>query len=394
MWWYRHIDGMGDVELLFYDPTISNEYRLAMHPDELDAWLHVPELGNTVAEEMGLADRRDRSIFNPSAWYNPENMQNPGSRIRDAPFTMMERFFNVQRAPRIRFEDLKSVVTTHVTYNALPFDVRTDYLWLSENSVLVPITVEISNSELEFRKERDFNRAKIHVYGIVTGLTNRIHAEWEDEIAREFIDLFFDHGKGRRSTYQKIVMLPPGQRYKLDLVLSDVNSKKVGFITMPLIVPRFDDPGLRSSTIILANNIAPAPINATSLEQYVIGDLRIVPNVRAEIVPGQNLAPYMQIYGMEVDQTTQSPSLDVEFAITRDGKVLEVVQASEKNSELLYYGQRVVLIGLIPTVNMTPGKYQLEIRVLDRISNNRLITTTEFTVIEPAPFYAFDDEER
>ena len=392
-WWYKHLDGIGDgVELLFSDSSISGEYRLVMYEDELDALLNVPDMGLTLAEQMGLADKRDRAYFNPSGWYDPDNPQSPGSRVKDAPFTRMEQYFNVQRPPKIKFDDLKSVVSTNITYSSLLFDVRTDYLRLSEDKVLVPISIEVSNSQLEFKKEKEFNRAKINLYGLVTGLTNKIEAEWEEESVREFIDIYFDEAKEKSSTYQKIVMLPPGQRYKLDLVLKDVNSKKVGFLSLPLIVPKYAEPGLQSSTIILANNIGSAPANATSLERYVIGDMRVVPNVRAEYVPGQNLIPYMQVYGMEFDQATQNPSLEVEFVIKKGGKVLEVVPSSENNSDQLYYGQRVVLVGRIPLGSLAPDKYQLEIRVLDKISNNRVTTTTDFTINEP-PSEAEAEEE-
>jgi hypothetical protein len=284
------------------------------------------------------------------------------------------------------------VVTTNITYSALPFEVRTDYIRLSEDKVLVPISVEIKNSELEYKKEKEWNRAKINVYGIVTGLTNKILAEWEDDIASEILDIQFDRAKEGRSTYQRLVMLPPGQRYKVDLVLKDVNSKKVGFINLGFVVPKYTDPGLQSSTIILANDIKSAPANATNLDKYVIGDMRIVPNVRAEVFRGQNVVFYMQVYGMESDQTTQNPSLDVEFAIKKGGETLEVIQSAPENSEQYFYGSRVVLVGKIPSGKLTPGKYQLEIRVLDKISTNRLATTTDFTVAEPV-VAAVDTEE-
>jgi len=393
-WWYRHIDGVGDdIELMFVDSSISGEYRLAMYADEADALLNVEGMGLTLAEEMGLADKRDRAYFNPSGWYDPDNPQSPGSRTKDAPFTKMEQYFNVQRAPKIKFDDLKSVVTTNITYSSLKFDVRTDFMRLSEDKVLVPITIEISNSELEFKKDKEWNRAKINVYGIVTGLTNKILAEWEDEVVRDFIDIYFDQEKERRSTYQRMVMLPPGQRYKVDLVLKDVNSKKVGYDSLGISVPKYADPGLQSSTIILANNITGAPANATTLEQYVIGDMRVVPNVTAQYFPGQNLVPYMQIYGMGIDQATQNPSLEVEFAIKKDGKTLEVIQSTAVNSEQYFYGQRVVLVGRISTGNIAPGKYQLEIRVLDKISNNRLTVSRDFTVNDPPPLIVAAEEE-
>jgi GWxTD domain-containing protein len=385
-WWYRHIEGVGDdIELEFVDSSISGEYRLAMSPDEKDALINVPGAGLTLAEEMGMAEKRDRAYFNPSAWYDPGNNQNPGRRTKDSPFSRMEQYFTVQRPPKIKFEDLKTIVTTNVTFSSLPYDVKTDYLRLSEDKVLVPITIEISNKELEFKKDKDFNRAKINVYGIITGLTNRIHAEWEDEIARDFLDLYFDQGKQKRSEYQRIVALPPGQRYKLDLVLKDVNSKKVGAFSLGLNVPKYDAPGLQSSTIILANTITPAPPNSTQLDQYVIGDMRIVPNVMAEYVPAQNLVPYMQIYNMQIDQTNEKPSLGVKFAIKQNGKVVEELENSPTNSEQFYYGQRVVLVGRIPLKGLSPGKYTLEINVLDKISNNTLVTKTDFKVNNPNP---------
>ena len=385
-WWYRHIDGVGDdIDMEFVDSSISGEYRLAMHPDEKDALINVPGMGLTLAEEMGLADKRDRAYFNPSGWYDPDNPQSPGRRTRDSPFSRMEQYFNVQRPPKIKFEDLKSVVTTHVSFSSIPFDIRTDYIWLSEKKVMVPITVEINNSELEFKKDKEFNRAKLNVYGIITGLTNKIEAEWEDEIVRDFLDIYFHEGKEKKSSYQRMVSLPPGQRYKLDLVLKDVNSKKMGTLSLGLNVPKYAEPGLQSSTIILANHIGDAPKNATALDQYVIGDMRIVPNVTSEYVPGQNLVPYMQIYGMEIDQTSQRPALDVEFVVKKGGEVVEKVQDSAINSDQFYYGQRVVLVGRIPIGQLAPGEYKLEIHVLDKISNNRLTTTTDFKVNNPVP---------
>jgi GWxTD domain-containing protein len=384
-WWYRHIDGVGDdIDLEFVDSSESGEYRLAMNKDEKDALINVPGAGLTLAEQMGYATKRDRAYFNPTGYGDPNNGESKGQRTKDSPFTLMEKYFTVQRPPKIKFEDLKTVVTTHVSFSTLPYDVRADYIKLSEDKVLVPITIELSNKDLEFKRENDFNRAKVNVYGIITGLTNKILAEWEDEISRDFINVYFDQGKEKSSEYQRVIALPPGQRYKLDLVLKDTNSKKVGALSIGLNVPKYADPGLQSSTIILANTITAAPPNSTHLDQYVIGDMRIVPNVKAEYVPGQNLVPYMQLYGMEIDQTSQKPSLDVTFLIKQNGKVLDEVKSSALNSEQFYYGQRVVLIGRIPLKGRTPGKYSLEIQVLDKISNNTHSTSTDFKINNPS----------
>jgi len=383
-WWYRHVEGVGDdIEIEFVDPSFTGEYRMAMSPDEKDALLHVPNAGLTLAEEMGLSDKRDRPYFNPSAWNDPNNAAHTYMRAKDSPFNRMEQYFNLQRPPQIKFEDLKAAVSTRITYNTLPYNVRIDYIRLSSDKILVPISIEINNSNLEFKKELDFNRAELNVYGIVTGLTGRIMSEFEDVITTEYTDEYFVQGKNARSQYQKIVALPPGQRFKLDLVIKDVNSKNVGPMSLGLSVPKYEDGQLQSSTIILANSVIQAPTNVDQLEQYVIGDMKILPNVKSEYLTGQNLIPYVQIYGMEIDQTSLQPSLDVTFTVRNGNKVIEEIKGTPENSAQFFYGQRVVLLGkILLNEAVVPGKYTLEVKVQDNIANRTVSTETGFKVNE------------
>jgi GWxTD domain-containing protein len=385
-WWYRHIDGIGDdVELEFVDASLSGEYRLAMTPEEKDALINVPNAGLTLAEEMGLSDKKDRAYFNPGAWNDPNSIERQFARAKDSPFSRMEQYFSVQRPPQIKFKDLKTAVSTHITYDMLAYDFKTDFIKLSPERILVPITLQLNNADLEFRREQDFNRAKVNVYGIVTSLSGRIAAEWEDEITRDFNDLYFHQGKDKLSKYQRIVALAPGQRYRLDLIVKDVNSKKIGTVSQGLVVPKYDEVGLQSSTIILADNITPAPMNATQLDQYVIGDMRISPRVKPEYVSSQHLVPYMQVYNMQIDQTTQRPDLEVTYVIKSGNRIVQETKSSALNSEQFFYGQRVVLVARLPLKGIAPGKYSLEIQVRDNIGGNSLATSADFKVTESAP---------
>jgi GWxTD domain-containing protein len=383
-WWYRHIDGIGDdIEIEFVDKSMSGEYRMAMSPDEKDALLNVPNAGLTLAEEMGLADKADRLT---GLTTDPNSPYGNYMRAKDSPFSRMEQYFSLQRPPQIKFDDLKSIVTTNITYNTLPYDVRTDYIRLSEDRVLVPISIELNNKELEFRKETDFNRAKVNVYGIITSLTNRVMAEWEDEIVSDFSDESFERGKNKRSEYQRIVSLPPGQRYKLELVLKDSNNKNTGTLSVGLNVPKYpEDGGLQSSSIILANSISEAPMSINQLEQFIIGDMKIIPNVTAEYLPDQNLIAYLQIYNMQIDQTNQKPSLDVSFLLKNKDKVVAEYKGTPQNSQQFFYGLRVVLLGKIPVKGLAPGNYVMEIKVQDNIANRTISTSTDFKVKEQVP---------
>jgi GWxTD domain-containing protein len=383
-WWYRHIDGVGDdIEIEFVDKAMAGEYRMAMTRDEKDALINVPNAGLTLGEELGLTKKEDRAYFNPTSMNDPENPANRMMRAQDRPFNRMEQYFNLQKPPQIKFDDLKGIVTAKVIYSTLPYDLRIDYIKLSADRVLVPITVELNNKDLEFKKEYDFNQATVNVYGVVTNLTGRIMREFEDVISVEFLDQNFERGKIKRSEYQHIVALPPGQRFKLELVLKDVNSNSAGTMSVGLNVPKYEEGTLHASSIILASSISSAPANSDQFEQYVIGDMKILPDVKAEFLPDQALLPYMQIYDMQIDQTSQKPSLDVAFTIKSKGDVVEEIPGTPANSEQFFYGQRMVLLGRLPLKNMAPGKYTLEIKVLDNISNRTVTTSTNYKVLEP-----------
>jgi GWxTD domain-containing protein len=391
-WWYRHIDGFdGDVEIEFVDPSFSNEYRIAMNPDEKDALLNVPGAGLTEMERLGFTDKTDRISFNPEGWFEPGNPATAGMRAKDSPFNRMEQYFNLQKPPQIKFEDLKVAVSTRVSYEPLQYNIRLDYVRLSSDKVLVPITVDISNQELEFTKEMDVNRASLNVYGMVTTLTGRIQYEFEDEIAAEFSDENFEFGKNQRSQFQKLISLPPGQRYKLDLVLKDVNSEKMGPRTIPLATPKYKEGTLESSSIILARSIKKAPQNLNRLDQYVLGDLKVVPMVISEYTPDQNLIPYVQIYNVAIDQTTLKPSIEVVYTLKKGSEVVAEVKDLTGASIQLFSGERVVLLAQIPLKNITPGKYTLEITVQDVIANRSHKTSTDFKVVESSTQVAATD---
>jgi len=383
-WWYRNIEGIGsDIEIEFVDPTMSGEYKMAMDPGEKDALTHVDGMGLTTAEELGLADKRDRPYLSPYAWNDETNPNRANMWEKDSPFSRMEQYFNLQRPPKIKYEDLKVAVSTRISYNPLPYTVRTDYIRLSSEKVLVPITVDISNQYLEFNKELGVNRATLNVYGMITTLTGRIEYEFEDEIAAEFSDENFEKGKDQRSQFQKLTSLRPGQRYKLDLVVKDVNSEKMGTQTIPLVVPKYDEVELQSSSIILARSVKKAPSTLDRLEQYILGDLKVVPMVHKEYMPGQNLIPYMQIYNVAIDQTNLKPVLEVTYSLKRGGEVLSQVEDLSGSTIQLYSGERVVLLAQIPLNDFTPGDYTLEISILDVIANRTHVASTDFKVIEP-----------
>ncbi len=381
IWRYRYIDGVGqDVEIEFVDKTMSGEYRMALSPEEKDALLFVPNAGLTDAEAMGLASKADRHYFRPTA--NPDtSRQLYAMRAKDAPFERLAQYVNLQRPPQIKFKDLQSVVTAKITYNQLPFHLRSDLIRLNEEQFLVPITMEINNRDLQYNKEFDFYRGTVNVYGIVTSISGRIEGEFEEEIASEYREADYEAARNNKSVYQKLVALRPGL-YKLEMVVKDVNSGKIGTLQTRIQVPRFPEDALATSSLILAARIEPIKnLLAAQRERFVIGDYKVIPNVRGEYQKGSDLHLYLHVYNAGVDQANLEPSLKVTYEILRDGRPVKTIEDNDGSSIGFFSGQRVILMRSLSLADLPEGEYRVRVKVQDHITGKSISSEGKFSII-------------
>ena len=73
------------------------------------------------------------------------------------------------------------------------------------------------------------------------------------------------------------------------------------------------------------------------------------------------------------------PSVDVEYALMKDGKELgKQLEDWRGNSES---GQRLTLAKLINSQGLTPGDYNVEVRVRDHVSGQSLVQSAKFTIL-------------
>src|SRR5690242_11358399 len=148
-WRYRYMEGIGEnVILEFVDPSGSGEYHLTMDPSEKDALLHVPGAGLSLLESMGMASKTDR--FTRSDGTNLPTALGGTPASMDE-FNRLELFAKVQKPPQVKFKDLESIVTSRIVRDQLHFLYRTDFLKITDSTVLVPITIQVPNSQLSFQ---------------------------------------------------------------------------------------------------------------------------------------------------------------------------------------------------------------------------------------------------
>ncbi|MDA2929893.1 GWxTD domain-containing protein [Acidobacteria bacterium AH-259-O06] len=380
IWWYRHIEGIGnDIELEFVDRSFSGQYRLALRPEEKDALLYVNNAGQTLAEEIGLARKEDRPFFSPGNRGLYPLMFN---RAKDDPFQRYETFSMVQRPKQIKYKDLKELVTVDVRHNNLPFKIRQDYFKLNDNQLLVPLTLEWKNKDLTFKDEGTVYVARLAIYGIITSLTNRIVTEFEEDVTTSFRPAYLQQGLRGYSLYQKIVPLGKNMRYKLDLVVKDLNSGNIGALRQAIIPPSFSEDGFSASSLMLADFVQQLEDVSKKDQMFILGDLWIRPSLSKSFSLDKSVSVYLQVYNAGIDQTTLAPSIEAIYRIFRGEK--PVLELTDNGESVQYFsGQRVVLLKTLPIVVLETGEYRIEVQVRDHINDQAITVADQFQLTAP-----------
>lgn len=376
-WWYRHIEGVGDnVELEFVDKRFTGAYKLTTDPFEKDALMQT-NFGQTLAEMTGISDRVERYRYNPHRGPDLLNY-----RAQDNPFEKYRRFVQVQAPRPIKYRDLERIVDVNITYELLPVKVRLDYLRLEDTYALVPVTLQFENRDLNFKQEGSVYVARMAVYGKVTSLGNRLVTEFDDDMITSYRPEFLERRLTEVSLYQKMLTLEAKTRYKLDLVVKDLNSGKVGLIQQAIIPPSYDRQTLAVSSLILTNSIKTLDRIPDEDEMFVIGDVKMHPSLGNAFPKDRPLAVYLQLYQATLDQSSDLPSLRLTYRILKDGEAVK--EFVDESGESIQYSssQRVVLIKVLPLSDLEPGRYSLTVEARDRISNQAVTARQDFQVVE------------
>lgn len=377
-WRYRYIDGIGsNIILEFVDTTMTGEYHLTMDPGEKDALLHIPGAGLTLAEQAGAAqgkskqdrfNRTDGMTIGQSTTGEPESQNE---------FTRLDLYAKIFRPPEIKFKDMKAVVTSRIMSNLLPFDARTDFIRVTNETVLTPITVQVSNSDLQFQNKDGVMHGVLDIFGEISSLGGHVVNTFEKSLVLDVPEHEFQLYQSHKSVYQEAVPLKPG-RYKLSLVLKDDLNGRTGSEELGIVVPHFGDEKLAFSSLILADQILPLPTSQVGSGPFVIGGTKVRPSVNNVFTRDQKLGIYMQVYNLGLDEKTHKPSLDVRYEIEKDGK--QLLDQPEDAADLKKASQQYTVVKTMGLNGLTPGKYTVQIKVTDNIAKQIVSPSASFEV--------------
>jgi GWxTD domain-containing protein len=383
-WRYRHIDGIGEEVIVeFVDDCMCGSYDMTMDRSKKDALLMVPNAGLTLYEQMGMSSKADR--FTGGGIERLGTGPGGATMLQSKEFDRLEQFAKLNQAPPVKFKDLEEVVRTHISYNLMPFDVRTDFVRITNDTVLVPVTVQIKNRDITFADKEGVQHGVVNIFGRLSTLTGKVAQTFEDTVTADVPAELLPKEVENSKIYWKAVPLRPG-RYKLDVVVKDVNGDRMGTWSRGIIVPAFDEDKLASSTLIVADEVQPVPTNSIGTGMFVIGTTKVRPRVATgEGKPvvfkrGQKVNFWMQVYNLAVDQKTHKPSATFEYDIVNAATNKPVVHAVDSSDTMGNLGDQVTLQKTVASAKLDPGVYRIQIKVNDNISKQTLDPSATFAV--------------
>jgi GWxTD domain-containing protein len=384
-WRYRYLEGIGqEVIIEFVDSCMCGDYHMTLDRSEKDALKYTPNAGLTLYEQMGMSSKADR--------FNTGGLEQLGagpmsSNLQTKEFDRLEQYAKLQAPPPIKFKDLEEIVNTKLITNLMPFDVRSDFVKVTGDTVLVPITIQVKYRDITFANKDGVQRGTVNIFGRVSTLTGRVVQTFEDTAQVDVPAELLPRTAENSSVYWKALPLRPG-RYKIEVAVKDVNGDRKGLWSRGIVVPEYSDDKLSTSSLIVADQMEAVPTKDVSTGSFVIGVTKVRPRVApADGKPAlfkrdrdQKVNFWMQVYNLGVDEKTHKPSATFEFDIVNVATNKPVVQKTESTEQMGNVGDQVTLEKSIASANLQPGVYRIEIKVNDNISKQTVDPSATFAV--------------
>jgi GWxTD domain-containing protein len=386
IWHYRYLEGIGDnIDIEFVDTCMCGDYHMTIDRSEKDALKHTPGAGQTLYEQMGMAKQADRFSGGglEQLGAGPMSTQNQSKQ-----FDRLDQYAKLMAPPVIKFKDMEEFMTTSKILTGPPFlfDVRTDYVKVTNDTILVPVTLQIRNSDITFVNKDGVATGTVNILGRVTNLNHRIMETFEEPVSVQVPSELLARKKNDLSVYWKSLPLRPGL-YKIDIVIKDVNNPDhIGRWERSLNVPRYDDDHLASSSLILAGQMERVPTRDIGAGNFIISDTHIVPRVSSGVgVPvtfhrAQNLNFWMQVYNLGIDDKSKQNGATIEYQILDMATNKTILQTEELTSKTNPNSDQITIEKSLPLASLQPGKYQVSIKVNDGITKQQIAESAPFIV--------------
>jgi GWxTD domain-containing protein len=384
-WHYRYLEGIGEnIDIEFVDTCMCGDYHMTIDRSEKDALQHVPGAGATLYEQMGMAKQADRFRG---------GLENLGtgpmsSQLQSKQFDRLELYAKLQAPPPVKFKDLESFLTNHklLTGPIFPFDVRTDFVKVTDDTVIVPVTLQIKNRDITFQTKDGVSKGEVNILGRVSTITDHIVQSFEETVQVEQPSELLPKTLDNSQLYWKALPLRPG-RYRIDIAIKDVNNPDhVGIFAQGITVPKYDDDRLSASSLILSDKMYRVPSKEIGTGSFILGNTFVRPRVTTNAATpvifhrDQSLSFWMQIYNLGIDEKSKQNSATITYQIIDVASNKALLDTNENSKTMSANSDQLTLEKSLPLASLQPGKYLVKVMVNDSVSKQEIAQSVPFTV--------------
>jgi GWxTD domain-containing protein len=389
VWHYRYLEGIGEnVDIEFVDTCQCGDYHFTIDRSEKDALKYVPGAGLTQYEEMNHKGKEDR--FGGSGL---EQLGNGPMGVNDQAkeFDRIELASKLFAPPPIKFSDLDAALdafsSTHKLMSGppFPFDVRTDFVKVTDSMDMVPITIQLRNRDITFVTKDGVSKGVVNILGKVTTIMHKTVQTFEDTVEVEQPSELLEKSLDRKSLYWKALPLQPGL-YRLDIAIKDVNNPDhIGIFGRALNVPTYEDDKVGASSLILADEMNTVSSRQIGSGNFIISNTFIRPRVATGLATPvsfkrtQDLNFWMQFYNLGIDDATKSNSATVTYEIT-DATGTIILQKQLDSKDLGAHSDQLTVEKSLSVAGLQPGKYNVTVKLDDAISKQEIAQSAPFVV--------------
>ncbi len=369
--------GGGDYRLLT-DPNDANlayVYRLntAANPLQYESAAFVdPATGE---RQTQLAAEARAQVLGPeaskSAATNPFERLQIAADLRRPAADVLAEIARSQRARR-----LEADVRAQVFTRRFPIELEVPVFHTAGDQAYCPLAVSIPGEAIRF-EAGDRHTATLLVRAEVreepTGKSVR---RFTEAVNFRLTDDTYARGREHGFSYHKALSLPPG-RYLVEVLVTDEASQGIGLATSAVTVPPARQ-ALLLEGVVLAEHVSLLTAEPESAP-FALGSLNVVPRVGRRFARGETLHAVVQVRGFA--RAPDGPFLTADYTILAgDQAVLRTELSPVDARRLAPEHERVIVAQPLALNGLEPGRYTLQIKVIDHVAASYAIERVDFEV--------------
>ncbi len=319
----------------------------------------------------------------------------PGMKVEARPGYYAPKNFR-QFTREDKEAQLQQAINLDEPFLDLPFVVDASYFLRPDNTYYVVLAAKISGSAVQLLKKSNSHETEFDFIWRASGASGKPAGVLRDTLPVKVSGESYDMLLAGNFLYEGSLILPPG-KYQLKALVRENQSGKMGTFEEPLELPSVSKAGLTLSSVVLSNEVKgneakKGKSRGASDDPLKLEDKTVLPSVTNVFRSNQSLFVLLQSYSGKPTSKANAPegansaALPPSVALAFFRKGAKVADAGPfagtvgKSSD----GKASYFVR-IPLEKFRPGRYTLQVNVLDPAHDSVAFARVPMAIVPPPP---------